>query len=336
MSKKNGLTLRITGPDGSVVESTSDQDSIILGSGAGAAVRLVDPRVSNLHVMLKVETNGVVTAIDLGSETGTRVGSSASSITQPVPLSDGDVLHVGATQVRVLFGGDGRGAAAAAVESFGRAEPARSAPAARPAVRSATSGSANTLRAPSGGQRVPGPVPPAIPPLGSSRPPPLASQRAAPARRAFTGRLPIRFEDATPPGAEPTETARVLQVALLWGGDTLLDVRHFRDGAPVIVGEGRQNSVIVYSPRVGEQFALAENRGSQAAVHVPEGAQARVARRGQAATAASGSVELGLHDRAEVRLDTLSFVLRYVRPDAAVSVGLLKEADYTYFKIASV
>jgi hypothetical protein len=68
---KNALTLRITSPDGQTSESRSDLESIILGSGAGAAVKLHDPKVSNLHVMLKVEKNGVVTAIDLGSEHGT-------------------------------------------------------------------------------------------------------------------------------------------------------------------------------------------------------------------------------------------------------------------------
>ena len=58
MSKKNGLTLRITHPDGSVTESTSQLESVILGSGPGAAVKISDPKVSNLHVMLKVEKTG--------------------------------------------------------------------------------------------------------------------------------------------------------------------------------------------------------------------------------------------------------------------------------------
>src|ERR671919_2197055 len=114
MSKKNALILRITGPDGATVESSSEMESVILGSGAGAAVRLVDPKVSNLHVMLRVERNGVVTAIDLGSEHGTRVGDRV--IRTPVTLSSGDTLFVGATQVKVLFGDEGAPARANGAE----------------------------------------------------------------------------------------------------------------------------------------------------------------------------------------------------------------------------
>src|SRR5689334_10125589 len=102
MSRKNGLTLRITHPDGTVTESTSQLESVIVGSGPGAAVKITDPKVSNLHVMLKVEKNGVVTAIDLGSENGTRVGNNNVS-RDPVSLTSGDTLFVGGTQVKVLF-----------------------------------------------------------------------------------------------------------------------------------------------------------------------------------------------------------------------------------------
>ncbi|HEX8702283.1 MAG TPA: FHA domain-containing protein, partial [Myxococcaceae bacterium] len=72
-AKNNGLRLRITGPDGSTVETIADTESIIVGSGAQAAVKIQDPSVSNLHVMLKVDKDGGVTAIDLGSESGTQV-----------------------------------------------------------------------------------------------------------------------------------------------------------------------------------------------------------------------------------------------------------------------
>src|SRR5688572_25338628 len=101
MAKRNALRLRIVGPDGGVTESTPNEESVILGSGTDAAVRIRDPKVSNLHVMLKVEKSGV-TAIDLGSEHGTRVGE--TKITNPVTLSSGDVIRVGASEVRVFFG----------------------------------------------------------------------------------------------------------------------------------------------------------------------------------------------------------------------------------------
>ncbi len=100
--QKNGLTLRITGPDGSVQEAVSVAESVIVGSGVGAGVQLLDPRVSNLHVMLKVDASGGVTAIDLGSEGGTQVGDQRLSM--PRVLVPGDVLRVGSSRVEVLFG----------------------------------------------------------------------------------------------------------------------------------------------------------------------------------------------------------------------------------------
>ncbi|MET0406632.1 MAG: FHA domain-containing protein, partial [Cystobacter sp.] len=100
VGKKNGLMLRITGPDGSVHEAVSDAESVIVGSGAQAAVKILDPRVSNLHVMLKVE-RGAVTAIDLGSEAGTQVGG--QRVVGPKTLSPGDVLMLGGSQVEVFY-----------------------------------------------------------------------------------------------------------------------------------------------------------------------------------------------------------------------------------------
>jgi len=101
----NQIRLRITGPDGRVSESVTDQESVILGSGTSAGVRIPDPQVSNLHLMLKRERNGAVKVIDLGSERGTHVAG--RPVLEPRPLSSGDVISVGRSQVEVLFGGGG-------------------------------------------------------------------------------------------------------------------------------------------------------------------------------------------------------------------------------------
>jgi len=104
-ASQNALKLRITGPDGSAAESQSNAESIIVGSGAGAGLRLKDPEVSNLHLMLKVERGGV-TAIDLGSERGTRLDGQL--LRAPVALSSGDVLQLGGTELKVSFGEEAR------------------------------------------------------------------------------------------------------------------------------------------------------------------------------------------------------------------------------------
>lgn len=306
-SKKNALTFHITGPDGTVSESRSELESVILGSGAGAAIKISDPKVSNLHVMLKVEKTGVVTAIDLGSEHGTHVG--ATRLKDPIELSNGTVLKLGASQVKVLFGENGVEAAAHELVT----ETA------------------------------------AIPPKASAK-----AASSAPARAlAGTGRnAAMLFNDPLPAEATPSEDSKVLQVALLWG-DTLINVQHFADGVPVTIGEGRTNRFHVFGPSVGDSFTLATARGSSVVVNIPGEAGLVLSSRGvthkskeqlrsegklkasDGATRAD-AIELGLHDRVQVSLENVAFIIRYVRPSAAVSFSRMEEADFSFFKIATI
>jgi type II secretory pathway component HofQ len=100
MAKKT-ITLQITGPDGATSEATSDLESIIVGSGPGAAVKLSDPDVSNLHCMLKVDKSGRLTVIDLGSDTGTLLKNRA--VTGPMAVSSGETLVIGGSRLRVVY-----------------------------------------------------------------------------------------------------------------------------------------------------------------------------------------------------------------------------------------
>lgn len=118
-SKKRSLLLKITGPDGVSRDVATDKESVIIGSGDTANVRLTDPKVSAIHVMLKWEADGEVHAIDLGSEAGTRL--KGAGISDPTALSSGDVVEIGGTRVEVLFG--------AAAEATPKASvPAKAAP----------------------------------------------------------------------------------------------------------------------------------------------------------------------------------------------------------------
>src|SRR5262249_1463576 len=101
MSNNSALRIRITAPDGSTREMAPGAESVILGSGTEATVKMLDPAVSSLHLLLKIEKNGGVTAIGLGSEAGTWIGG--RSIKMPVSLSNGDVLSLGDSRVRVFF-----------------------------------------------------------------------------------------------------------------------------------------------------------------------------------------------------------------------------------------
>ncbi|MBX7096326.1 MAG: TonB family protein [Myxococcaceae bacterium] len=311
MAKKTSITLRITGPDGQVHESSSELESVIVGSGAGAAVKISDPKVSNLHFMLKVEKSGQVTAIDLGSEHGTRFKDQV--VKDPVTLRSGDLLNVGGAQVKVLFGDEA------------------------------------TAEAPTEMVKMNGSH--AGPPQAEERkkaPPPMP-----PRALAGTGKnSAVLFNDPLPPEATPADDDKVLQVALLWG-DTLINVQHFADGVPVSIGEGPTNRFNVFSSGVGAQFVLAQGKGASAIVNVPPEAGLVVSRGGSThktreqlkaegkLRASDGgvradAVELGLHDRVQVSFESVAFIVRYVRPSAAVSVNTLDEADFTFFKIASV
>lgn len=319
-SKKSVLTFRITNPDGATVESRSELESVILGSGAGAAVKLSDPRVSNLHVMLKVEKSGLVTAIDLGSEHGTRLGEEL--IKNPVALASGDVLLLGGSKVKVLFG-DGEATEVYRDEEIMQVQVERSL---------------------------------AVEPPREEPPRPLAARREpeplVPRALAGTGKnAAILFNDPLPAEATPAEDSKVLQVALLWG-DTLINVQHFGEGVPVTIGEAKRNHFHVFSSTVGDSFSLVRAKGSTMQVDVPSDAgvvistgasqkskeqlRAEGKLRASEGPTRADSIELGLHDRAQVSLDNVAFIIRYVRPSAAVTVSRMEEADFTFFKIASI
>lgn len=328
--KKTSITLHITGPDGAVSESTSELESVIVGSGAGAAVKVTDPGVSNLHCMLKVEKDGSVTVIDLGSESGTRLKDAV--VKDPTVVASGDVINIGGSRVKVVFG-EGEEIADDAekpAEAKADEKPAAEVKAEEKPAAEAKSESKKDKKSK---KKDKAPEPP----------------RAL----AGTGRnAAALFSAPLPAEAVPTDSDRVLQVALLWG-DTLINVQHFAEGVPVTVGEAKANRFTVYAPSVGAGFTLARSRGSTAVVNVPPDAGLVVTVRSEShkskeqlksegkLKAAEGGVradaiELGLHDRAQISLDNVAFIIRYVRPSAAVSLNRLQEHDFTFFKVVSI
>lgn len=110
MTAKTTITFQVTGPDGTSAVTSSEQESILIGSGMGAALRVVDPAVSSLHCMIKVE-DGKVALIDLGSQSGTLVHE--RSVREPVTLASGAVITLGASRIKVTFGPEASSEAAA-------------------------------------------------------------------------------------------------------------------------------------------------------------------------------------------------------------------------------
>ncbi|RKH43521.1 TonB family protein [Corallococcus llansteffanensis] len=380
-ARKNGLTLRITTPDGSIQETVSEAESVIVGSGAQAAVKIQDPRVSNLHVMLKVDHDGSVTAIDLGSEGGTQV--SGQRLVIPTALKPGDVLTVGTSRVEVLFGDTPRpvapaGAAVAKPGVFQQLPPQRPAmhpaqqapvgPQAqvqvrrdvappRPPVQAAAPsnvvGTVSTPRsAPVGAMGAQMATAHTAAPTPVFEAPPAMVRKATPqAVVAAKKPQPLpHLQEPLPLDAQPTPEAKVLQVSLLWG-DQMLEVQHFKDGAPVTIGEGKKNAFHVFVPQVGASHVLAVSKGDKLELRAPAGSGVFVTNKGDVRTKdalrAAGQLNqaaadqeqlftLGLHDRAEVSLGTVSFVMRYVKPSPVILATSLADRDFSYFKIAAI
>jgi TonB family protein len=303
---KKKITLQITGPDGTTTETVSELESIILGSGAGAAVKVADPKVSNLHCMIKVETDGHVTVIDLGSESGTTV--KGQPVKNPVAVASGETIAMGASKVKLVYG-------EVAVE---------------------------VARAPAAEQKKP------------MAPKPQRVVPTAPKALGGTGRnAAALFNEPLPAEAIPTDTEKVLQVALLWG-DTLINVQHFAEGVPVVIGEDKGAQFAVVAPGAGGAFTLAQSRGSTIVVNAPTDAglvvttkhgeshktREQLKTEGKLKAAEGGlradAIELGLHDRAQVSLDSVAFIVRYVRPTSAVAMNTLQEHDFSFFKIMSM
>ena len=306
----NKVTFEITSPDGKVSESTSELESIIVGSGDSANVKVADPKVSNLHCMIKVSNDGNVVVMDLGSAEGTKI---SNETVKEKPIASGAVLEIGGTKVKVVFNG-------------AKAEAKAEAPAK---------------------------VEPKVEAKADKKDKKKKDKKDAPRALAGTGKNAAGlFTEPLPAEAIPTETEKVLQVALLWG-DTLINVQHFGDGMPVTVGENASARFNVFSPGVGDLFTLAQSKGSGAIVNVPSEAGVVVSTKGDShkskeqlkgegkLKAADGgvradAVEIGLHDRAQVSFEQVAFIVRYVRPSAAITLNTLDEHDFTFFKITSI
>jgi len=296
MASQKALKLRITGSDGSTAESQSDAESIIIGSGAGAGLRLNDPDVSNLHLMLKVEKGGV-TAIDLGSERGTRLGDQL--LRAPVALSSGDVLQLGGTRLTVSFGEDPREAA----------KPNRIG--VRTFARRGGRGSDSSNRAPT-------PWKEALlfnQPLRADEKP--GDQNKVLQVAMLWGDTVIdvqHFADGVPVtiGEEAKNCFQVFFPEI--GGRFSLAVADGSKITATVPGAAR----------------LTVNGKSSLAPAEPPGAV------GRSGVHPSQTVVAGLDDRLQISIANVSFVLRFVRRQPGIKIRVLEESDQGFFKIAAV
>jgi hypothetical protein len=91
------IRFQITMPDGKTFETSYESDSVLIGSGSSAVLRLDDAAVSSIHAVVKVGAEGAITIIDLGSEAGTTVNG--VEVTEAVALKSGDLLGIGGVKL---------------------------------------------------------------------------------------------------------------------------------------------------------------------------------------------------------------------------------------------
>jgi hypothetical protein len=74
-------------------------ESVTIGKGPAAMLRLDDPGVADLHAVININDDGSVQLLDLGSQTGTAVNNERVS---NVSLSNGDMIGIGG--IRIVVG----------------------------------------------------------------------------------------------------------------------------------------------------------------------------------------------------------------------------------------
>lgn len=371
-AKQPNLKLSIAQPDGRVTEVTPEHESFILGSGPGAGIRVEDGRVSSLHLMLKVSA-GEILALDLCSEDGTYLDG--HRLQGPTALRSGAELRLGGTRLRVealvpaprvapsladQLANSVEALYHSPVEAASPAPPRPEKIPAPPSLRPEPVRPAAHLRAvesPAQPERLASAdFEPAaglasqFAPATAASAKPSVESRALPKRAAWRARRPAFFAAPLSADARPTPQNKILQVSMVWG-DTVLGIQHFADGQSVTIGDSARCSFQIRSALVKGRFTLARPGEKAFWVQVPRGAELTVDLEGKkrdaqtlrdekrlqrAPSGEAGELfSLGLHERAEVELDDVTLVLRYVPASAALPAGKWDPSDTGFLKIAS-
>jgi len=209
------LTLNVFRGDDLLRSEQFNRDIIKIGRLASAHLVLEDDRVSRIHSVIEVGTDGAISIIDMGSAEGTFVNGKKVS---RGALRAGDQITLGG--IRIVVEG---GAAASAVPAGASAASAAAASASAPAPAPANGAAAPATVARPAARAPAGPVPAAAPaPAGPHEP--------------RVHRFPT---DSSAPEDLTGETDYGVELRLLWG-DTLVEAGAFvKPRSPVLVGDGK-------------------------------------------------------------------------------------------------
>lgn len=311
MSHSIGLT--ITSKGGATKDVVFDGESVLIGSGPSAALRLEEEGVSTIHAVIKASSTGEVTVVDLGSEGGTTVNGNAA--TDPVVLSVGDKIRVGEVDLEITQLGEGAPKAHELAEEEATVQVTDEKATNKPEGEMSTLDAAEAANHP---------------------PPPEQGTHIVHDEDEFDEFL-LNFE--LEEDNKPTDDDRVLEVTVFWG-DTVLDSARIKDARGVSLAartanaSGKADLEIDGFP--ADRFTIAVNQGSEASVVVPADAKVGVRRAdgsidrspslaGTDAPFPAKAFQLKLNERLVYKTHTLTVMAEFIKGDAKMGAGAVMD-----------
>lgn len=338
-SKIVPVSITVVPKSGSGKDLEFSQETIMVGSGATANVRLEDSGVSNAHCMLKVKADGTLVLLDLGSDSGTEVDG--KEIEGETKLADGATVKVGDTRLVVHFGGHVADNATVSIRKKGEEKDDGG----KGKVSTSPYKSGTETTDPEATERHNAP-PPAKKKDGKKDKAEKGEKAAeakgekaapkathAPHTDSGLGGLAQRLlVEELPAEEKPAANNRMLESVLIWK-DTVVEVRHTGVGAPVVVGtQGTVTFRMAAADWGGDPYELVKASSGDATVNAPQSGKVAV-RRGGKVSSESGSVKLDLGDRVAVTVGEVTIMLQWVARAKAVSTSPWNSMDFYFQKI---
>lgn len=312
------IGLHITTPDGKSVDRDFDSDTILIGSGPSAVLKIEDAEVSSIHAVIKASSEGQITIVDLGSEAGTSVNGKA--VSEPITLKDGDEIALGRVKLKLRLG---------------EAAAAKDAP-------KATSVSPPPTRARPSAPAAPAPKPQqdihtelvttAHRPQPHAKAQPVNSVNTRPITAAEDLDL-AALKTPLHESNQPTTQQHALEISVIWG-DEVIDTVQVREPRAVTVAAGTKTAADLHveADLPVPSFAIANNAGTEASILVPAGAKVGlrkadgsitrdVALSGTDAPFPAKAYRLSFGERLVFKVGTLTFAAQFVRGEAELGKG---------------
>ncbi|MCP4499454.1 MAG: FHA domain-containing protein [Deltaproteobacteria bacterium] len=304
------LTLDVPGRKTTVLEFDA-QESLMVGSGVSAAVRIEHDDVSSLHCMIKRDDDGQLIVLDLGSDEGTELNG--CPISGPVFLDDGDTLSLGKASVVVHYGGE---MLALTLPMHREETPQTSVQAAKEEERKEPIVEVNAAD-----ERIKAKV---------------RAQFDDREHSEHTSALVKTAEyDLELPVEEQAPNRGLVEVSLRWGG-SVMSMQRLAEQGSLTIGEDPSCAFQVTDPCIPSRiFPLVTLQDGAATLHLAAGMKTFID--GEEVHADTGlTVVLELGQQAIVEVGAIEFVVQYAMRNKSIQLGLLQAIDFFYTKVLAM